>query len=268
MADRPCSSRRCTVQPRSHGYLVVVSLLVMLTGGYGAVLAQPEAPRPNREEADGQAPAPAADEASRANDNPLGGTAAETREREEAANDFLGLEWGAGVGVLGSFGGERAIEKASLDANGILRVEEEGDMRPQMFLEMHSFLFGKQVKCWRDYHQNKAVNKSWCKDKKKNSTGRTTTPEAPVWGYGPFIALQSGGDNAIDALAIGMMWGVRELIGKSVSASVGIGLSFDPSVQVLGDGLDEGKPLPENEESVRYKKEGRLGWALMSSFKF
>ena len=52
------------------------------------------------------------------------------------------------------------------------------------------------------------------------------------------------------------------------SVNIGVGVSFDPSVQVLGHGLEEGKPLPSGETEVRFKKEGQFGWALMASFTF
>ncbi len=87
-------------------------------------------------------------------------------------------------------------------------------------------------------------------------------------GFGPFIAVQSSDKIAIDALALGAMWGFRRDEKASNSLNIGFGLSFDPSVQVLGSGVEEGKPLPAGETAVRFKKEGRFGWALMTSFTF
>jgi hypothetical protein len=194
-------------------------------------------------------------------------------ETEEATNDFLGLKWGAGIGVMGSFGGDAAVEKASIDANKMVRVDEEGDLRPQLFLEMHVFLAGPKgvggkVKGWRDYQRKKAAYKI------SNALNQVAKPpdrievNPPLMGFGPFIALQSSDNKAIDALTIGAMWGFRKDPKESASLNIGIGLSFDPSVQVLGGGLKEDKPLPEGEEAVRFKKEGRFGWALMTSFTF
>ncbi len=241
------TSRRCRI---------FVCLLTMLIGGYGAAQGQTQMEMEM------------------------------ATKMEEATNDFLGLKWGAGIGVMGGFGGYRAVEKASLVGGtegddgaiegGIVRVDEEADLRPQLFLEMHVFLAGDKVGCWRDYQKKKAANQmekardpaatpsAWCKDK----AGQGQTPEPPLRGFGPFVALQSGDNNAIDSLAVGVMWGFRKDPQASASVNVGIGLSFDPSVQVLGDGLKEGKELPSGETAVRFKKEGRFGWALMTSFTF
>src|SRR5262245_6744738 len=79
-------------------------------------------------------------------------------QTEQATKEFLGLKWGMGVGVMGGFGGDRAVEKASIDANNIVRVDEAGDLRPQLFLEMHVFLANDKARCWRDYQRKKAAN--------------------------------------------------------------------------------------------------------------
>ena len=193
----------------------------------------------------------------------------ETTEMEEATNQFLGLEWGAGIGVMGSFGGETAVEKVSIIDTGsskIVHIEEEGDLRPQMFLEMHVFL-DKQAREWRRYQRWKVKDRM---EQVRNAAtpGTRTMPEPPLMGIGPFIALQSGEDDAIDALAFGAMWGFRRDPQKPASLNLGIGLSFDPSVQVLGKGMKEGSPLPNGETAVRLKKEGQFGWAFMASFTF
>jgi hypothetical protein len=213
---------------------IATFVLMMLIGGYGAAHADDE--------------------------EGAGMTTEEAAEETAATNDFLGLKWGAGIGVLGGFGGDKAVEKASIDANKIVRVDEEADLRPQLFLEMHVFLksnpFKKstedKVNIWRAYQEKKTGD----------------PPPAPLTGFGPFIALQSSDKTAIDALSVGIMWGFRKDPDQSASLNIGLGLSFDPSVQVLGDGIKEGKPLPEGETVVRFKKEGRFGWALMASFAF
>jgi hypothetical protein len=199
----------------------VTFALVMLIGSYGVAQAE-DAP------------------------NDRNSNVEKNTKTEDATNDFLGLKWGAGVGVIGGFGGSRAVEKASI-VNGVVRVEEEGEMRPQLFLEMHAFLGGPKVKGWRD-------GTSMDMDK------------PPKMGFGPFIALQSGDKEAIDSLAVGIMWGFRQDPQKSASLNIGFGLSFDPSVQVLGGGLKDGDRTTETE--IRFKKESQVGWALMASFTF
>nr|QEO74116.1 hypothetical protein [uncultured bacterium] len=223
---------------------IAMLVLGMLIGGYGAAQAQNQM-------------TPEEDAA----------------KTEEATKDFLGLKWGAGIGVIGSFGGEAAVEKASIDENKIVRIDEEGDMRPQVFLEMHVFL-DKKARDWRSYQRRKeqARMATAMKVKMKVEEGAPIAPdwppmpEPPLTGIGPFIALQSSDNKAIDALTLGVMWGIRRDPQKEASLNIGLGLSFDPTVQVLGDGMKEAQVTAE--KAVRFKKEGRFGWALMTSFTF
>jgi len=41
-----------------------------------------------------------------------------------------------------------------------------------------------------------------------------------------------------------------------------------PKVKVLGDGIEEGKPLPAGETEVRYKKVTKFGYGVLLSFTF
>jgi hypothetical protein len=238
---------------------IVTLVLMMLIGGYGA--AQAQAQTVTEKEASEREAA-----ARRAADTE------DATKMEEATKEFLGLKWGLGVGVMGGIGGDVAVEKASLvGTDKILRVDEEGDLRPQMFLEMHAFLTDTRgkVKAWKNYQQKKA------KYQMENAVGQPKTMPAPeeeyaipLWGVGPFIALQGSEKEVINALAVGVMWGIRKDPTSTSSVNIGVGVSFDPSVQVLGHGLKEGKALPTGETAVRFKKEGRFGWALMASFTF
>ena len=215
---------------------------MMLIGGYGAAQAQNKPLTPEEKAA------VAAME--------------ETTKTETATTEFLGLKWGLGIGVIGSFGGDRAVEKASI-INGVVRVEEEGALRPQSFLEMHVFL-DREARDWRTYQQNKA--KARMQEARGDKPSWPPPKDPPLTGFGPFIALQSSDQKVIDSLSLGVMWGFRKDPQSSASLNVGIGLSFDPSVQVLGGGLKDGQRTDETE--VRFKKEGRFGWALMASFTF
>jgi len=240
---------------------IVTLVLMTLIGGYGAAQAQ----------------------------TPMEMEMATKMESE--AQDFLGLKWGAGIGVMGRFGGDKAVEKASIVGTDkkIVHVEEEGDLRPQVFLEMHAFVGGGKVKEWREYQRKKAAYememtrlKARERQAAQDRTEETESAkkamadlkwpampkELPEIGFGPFIALQSSGDSAIDALALGVMWGFRKIPSDSLSVNIGIGVSVDPSVQVLAKGFKEGNSPPNNETAVRFKKEGRFGWALMASFTF
>lgn len=259
--------------------IVTTLVLMMLIGGYGA--AQTEDPaqasnRANMERQEGTERQEAtATEKKPATENQPGAkdqadmenemVMEEVVEMEEATNDFLGLKWGAGIGVIGGFGGDKAVETASIDANSIVRVDEEGELRPQVFLEMHAFVLNKKARHWRKYQQ-------WLSETQMKAARETEMrtekpkPTPPLMGFGPFVALQSSDNEAIDALTFGVMLGVRRNPKKAASVNIGIGLSFDPSVQVLGGGMRDGQMT--SEEAVRFKKESRFGWALMASFTF
>ena len=229
---------------------IVTLALTMLIGSYGAAHAQ---------------------------SSPPAGT-----ETETATKEFLGLKWGLGIGVMGSFGGDAAVEKASIvGTDKIVQVDEEGDLRPQLFLEMHAFVFGNRAKCWREYQQVMSAWRDTTKIPEKTSKEKGTAecpqwtqnqeplmPKAPLIGFGPFVAVQSSDSKAIDAFALGVMCGFRKDPKASSSVNVGIGVSFDPSVQVLGHGFKEGAAPPPGETAVRFKKEGQFGWVLMTSFTF
>jgi hypothetical protein len=204
--------------------------MVMMIGGYGAVQAQT------------------------------------TTKAEAATKEFLGMKWGIGVGVIGGFGGDRAVEKASI-VNEVVRVDEEGDLRPQMFLEMHAFLTGPRVNKWREYQRWKDAEEA----KPKQITGTETPqpqkmPDLPKMGFGPFVALQTSDNKVIDSFSLGFMVGIRKDTSETASVNLGIGLSFDPGVQVLRGDLKDGQRTAEKE--VHFKKESQFGWALMTSFTF
>jgi hypothetical protein len=87
-------------------------------------------------------------------------------------------------------------------------------------------------------------------------------------GWGPFMALQPGTDNIIEAAAIGLMMGFRRKKEESASFNVGIGVVVDPNVQTLGDGIVANKPLPGGETAVRFKNSEQYGVVILTSFSF
>lgn len=243
---------------------IVTLVLMMLIGGYEAARAQTQMVTEQE--------AAARENAARQGATRQMAEMREATQMEEATKDFLGLKWGLGIGVMGGFGGGTAVEKASLVGTAeIVRVDEEGDMRPQMFLEMHVFLAdfgGGKMETWRKYKKRKSDAWKAAPGVQGGVPPMMQEDEAPIRGFGPFIALQGGDDEVINALALGIMWGFRRDAKASNSVNVGIGLSFDPSVQVLGHGIKEGSKLPPGETELRFKKEGQFGWALMASFTF
>lgn len=152
-----------------------------------------------------------------------------------AKQNFIGFDWSLGVGVSFDIEGDDRVESASV-VNGILRVEEENSAVPRLVAEVHYFFSDRDRKA--------------------------------LWGFGPFVGIQTSDEEVLESFALGAMVGWRRSIDSSSSFNLGIGLVLDTDVQVLGDGLTANEPLPDGEDSVRFKKENRLGALLLASFSF
>ncbi len=161
-------------------------------------------------------------------------------ENTQAEQTFMGLKFGAGLGVTADLTSGSRVSSAKV-VNGIVRVDDESNIQPRVFLEMHNFINGKNP----------------------------PDPDHPkFFGTGPWIGIQSSQDKVIDSFAIGWMWGWRQDPKQTSSFNIGIGVVFDSKVQVLGDGIEKNKPLPAGETEVRFKTESRTGVALVTSFSF
>jgi len=154
---------------------------------------------------------------------------------------FLGANWGLGIGAVFGTGG---VDEAEV-VNGIVRVKKDSDDTVSVFSEIHRFfrLPGRTQK-----------------EKMEDNEIRV--------GYGPFVAIQSSDDDIIDAFSVGLMLGWRPRGESGTAFGIGIGLVLDPSVQVLGDGLIEGQPLPDGETEIRFKTQSETGVGLFVSLSF
>ncbi|MCU7805923.1 MAG: hypothetical protein KZQ96_22315 [Candidatus Thiodiazotropha sp. (ex Lucinoma borealis)] len=160
-----------------------------------------------------------------------------------ADREFAGINFGVGISVTKDIGDRDRIEGASLDENGLVRVDKESNDIARVMLESHYFFIPK----------------------KKTFLGLTP---AGQWGHGPFIALQPGTDEIIEAIGIGWMVGFRKSDIGSDSWNIGFGYIVDPSVRMLGDGLKENSALPAGETQIRYKEKSQSGVFLLASFSF
>ncbi len=128
---------------------------------------------------------------------------------------------------------------------------QESNRTPKVMLETH-YLFQPE---W-----------SWVNRLlKENENDRTK------WGIGPFLAIEPGqsGGQVIGAYSLGILLGLKR--GKSddspkSSWNIGVGYMVNTGVKTLGDGLEEGQPLPVGEKEVRYKETNQPGWLIMASF--
>lgn len=152
---------------------------------------------------------------------------------------FAGLKFGVGISFTLDSGDNDRVSEASL-VNGIVRVDDEDNGRARIMLESHYFF----TPDWKWTGLNKGV-----------------------WGVGPFVSLQPGTDNIIEAIGMGLMFGFRRS-GGNESFNLGFGMIVDPNTRILGDGVFADQPLPNGETEVRYKEEMQRGFLILSSFSF
>ncbi len=169
---------------------------------------------------------------------------------EEVATErgFAGLKFGVGLSLTHDLGENNRVGSASL-VNGIVRVDDENNDIARIMLESHYFF--KQSKPFTLFNSNVKV-------------------PSEQWGRGPFVAIQPGTDEVIEAISLGMMWGFKKSPNPADKRSwnIGIGAVVDPNVKVLGDGISENVALPTGETGIRYKDKSQWGLMLLTSFSF
>lgn len=172
----------------------------------------------------------------------LPGLAHAENDEQKGNRKFAGINFGVGVSVTVDQGSRDRVSDASIDANGIVRVDKREDVRARVMLESHAFF--------------------------KTRAGKNGGPQR---GWGPFIALQPGTDEIIEAIGIGIMFGFkRTKLDDAASFNIGIGYVVDPAVKVLGDEFVENMPAPldpmGNMIPVRFEERDQGGILLLGSF--
>jgi hypothetical protein len=153
---------------------------------------------------------------------------------------FGGLRFGIGLGVTIDTGSRDRVEEAIVDTNGYVRVNETSNINARFLLETHFLGFGEKVR-------RSGVSSAW----------------------GPFIALQPGTDDIVEAIGLGMMYGWKRKDAEQ-SFNIGFGLMADPSTKVLGDEFQENRPAPTDPSGrplpVRLQTRDQGGILLFASF--
>lgn len=150
-----------------------------------------------------------------------GAWAAETEAQEQriadSNRDFAGFSFGVGFSVTLDTGTNNRVSDAIIDANGIVRVNESKDVRARVVLESH-YLF---------------------------PLAKVRDGELLTRGWGPFLALQPGDTEIIQAIGAGVMLAFRrsgELSAQSFN--IAVGFMVDPSERVLGAEFQENRSAP------------------------
>ena len=171
---------------------------------------------------------------------------------DDGTRKFAGLRFGVGLSLTLDTGKNDRVDEAQI-VDGLTRVDKESNARARIMLESHYFFTPERKKKIRGTDRYK--------------TGLFGVNNGS-WGIGPFIAIQPGTDEIIEAIGAGVMIGFKRKDQKSSSWNFGIGAVVDPNVQILGDGFEANEAPPGNEEQVRFKEKAQVGVLLMTSFSF
>lgn len=169
---------------------------------------------------------------------------------------FGGIEFGIGIAFSYDLGENDRVRNASL-IDGIVRVDHTDNVRARLILESHYLFTPDDILGATNIFGLSNVGQ-----------------ERKEWGVGPFVALQPGTDNVIDAIGAGLMLGLRRsAVAGSTSNSgdsfnIGIGILYDIDARVLGDGILANQPLPGDETEIRYKTREQSGLLIMTSYSF
>lgn len=166
---------------------------------------------------------------------------------------FAGMGFGVAIGVVSKAGKRDVIQSATLDPNGIVRVDSDANTTANLILEGHYFFTPE-----------------------KRFIPQAFDAAPRNWGHGPFIAVQPGTQNIIEAVGIGWMLGFKRanIVAKDTapnrgdSFNLGLGIMVNPNAQVLGDGITKNQALPAGETAVRLKTTTEMGWLFVFSYTF
>ena len=161
---------------------------------------------------------------------------------------FAGVNLGVGFSYTLDLGAHDRVKAAEV-VDGVVRVTDVQNGVLRVLLEGHYFFNVQSTTV------NGVTTKRWFGD----------DPNALI-GHGPFVAIQSGEEEVIDAIGLGWMIGFRRSKDETRSWNLGVGVIIDPNQQVLGDGIIENEPLPGDETLVRFKKKQQVGLLIMTSF--
>ena len=164
----------------------------------------------------------------------------------EGTQSFAGLKFGVGITLTNSSitQSKSRVESAEIIGN-VVRITEERNSLARIMLESHYFFTPAP------------------------SSGSFLGVKNGNWGIGPFVAIQPGSENIIDAIGTGLMIGFKRAGDDTSSFNLGIGFVTDPSATVLGDGFEENKPPPEGESTtVRLRETSFTSLLFLASFSF
>lgn len=194
--------------------------------------------------------------------------AANAQVAENNAKKFAGFNWGVGIG-FGAFQ-KKNISDASV-VDGKVRVNKEERYMTSLMLESHYYFTSTDF-------QGKVTQLTNAIKSQTFSTivlASQALSESHTCGIGPFMAIQltdlsQDNGNALDVLGAGFMVGCTRIKGEAQNSAwnIGIGAFVDKNLKVLGDGIQDGQPLPGNETQIRFKTIDSIGLLVLFSASF
>jgi hypothetical protein len=155
-----------------------------------------------------------------------------------------------GVALITNFdSGDRKPIKAASIINGVVRVEEENEIKYGLGLEVHRFIWGN----------------SWGATKRRPWSGAVAV--------GPYVSVLPGTNNILDTIGAGVILGFiggrsPESEGNKFSMNIAIGGYVDPDTRVLADGFEDGSAPPAGETTIRYSTVAQYGVQGVLSFSY
>jgi hypothetical protein len=178
---------------------------------------------------------------------------AEEQNRKDALADFKN---GAALGISVVLGSHDVVEDAVVVNNAIVVTKRAKD-QPRATLEAHQLFTGNPFTGGgRQVMRDQLI-----------SCGKDAI-DCPMFGVGPFAAIQTGDDNSISSAGFGLMLGLRSDPRRDSSFNIGLGLVWDTHVKALASGFKEGKALPTGETEVRFTEHSARRAMITLSFAF
>ena len=162
----------------------------------------------------------------------------------QADPDLKKLGFGVAVDFKWNIFSPDMVAEASIDSQGIVRVDKRVNTSAGFSLEMHTFIIQGGSMLAKD---------------------RTT--ELKQWGMGPFVMIQPGTEQIIHSVGMGWMFGWR-LNDAGQAFTLGFGYAAIPSAKVLGSEFVEGQPAPPGTTAIRYQTRDKGSVLALVGFSF
>jgi hypothetical protein len=190
---------------------------------------------------------------------------------DDANKNFLGVKFNFGFGGV-FFGGR--VEEAQIVGEGDsarVVVTKDSSKRPALVLESHRLLDIKANS--RRYREPKTGELS---DPGHPKEPGALDTQKVKFALGPFLAIQTSQNEAIDTIGLGVMGGFH--VGDGSSFNIGIGAILDPVAKILPPGYVDGAPPPKGYvagdkvagggTAISLVTKGKMGLIILASFTF